>query len=178
MAKQRIQRANSLVWSSGNDLNQRKIIAELGNFLVVVPRYGIRPLRHDAREYHDPILAKLIDEGKLSREDIKDGRRHLERLMVNFIRHVFITASNRRLVQLVFEDNIERIVSLRYRELLDYAIEFAGFQLGYKIINDGVLDAIKQQYPVLAEECEAQRSGDPFIEPEDIFRIYSPSGGW
>lgn len=65
-----------------------------------------------------------------------------------------------------------------YRGLLDEATDRVGFHEAYRGINTRLLDAIKEAFPVLTDECEAQKYEEHYlIEPEDIFREFSATGG-
>jgi hypothetical protein len=156
MARQRIQQPTIVLSSSRIDGRIRKLP-------IIVSSMGMRQLKLSSVEFHHPIIEQLIEEGKLLRSDLKAGRSFNHRLMVNYVRY------NR--VNVV-------AVERKYREILARAIEIAGFHDGYRCINNRLLDAIKEQYPLLAEECEAQRYDDPLIEPEDIFRTFSTKGDW
>lgn len=175
MARQRIRMNNTLVWHSGDDPLLRsttEIIEELDKIFIDIIALSINVYRHGVHEYHEPIIKYLIYKGKLKREDIKGGRRHLHRLIVNYIRHGVTVGYDLR------GPAGENRVGMQYRGILDLAISIAGFHLGYQVVNDRLLDVIKGYYPILADECDAQKCDDPLIMPADIFRIYSPSGGW
>ena len=155
MAKHRIQRSGLVIVS----------YQSLQSLPLLVGHLPSRPLRLDAKDYHKPIITNLLGEGKLQQADLPAGRQYLHRLMVNYIRHNNI--------------NVGYPKDQWYQGLLEEATERVGFHDAYRAINIRVLDAIKEAFPVLADECETQKYEQHYlVEPEDIFRKFSTTGEW
>jgi hypothetical protein len=162
MGKQRIRLSVPV-----HDLDSLRVDTDLLGLPVRVNQVGLRLVKLMSVDFHRPIISRLIRKGKLLRTDLKAGRSYNHRLMVNFIRHTHV---NREVTR-------NGIIAY-YLPTLEQAILIAGFEEGYRVFNTRVLDAIKEAYPKLADECESQKYEEPLVQPEDIFRIYSTVGNW
>ena len=152
MTKRRVSIANDRVWTAGDH-------SLLQTLPVTVTVVSLHRLRADAKAFHESLVHRLVKERRLRRIDLPGGRRFLDRMMVNFIRHNLL--------------NTERHHDERYSGILEAARQSSDFVVAYTVISTRILKAIAEAYPLLKDACDIQNSdGAYYVDPEDIFAPY------
>lgn len=152
MTKRRISTSRDLVWTTGD----KTLLQTLPIAITTVSAHKIRT---DAKVFHEPIIRRLVHEQRLRRNDLPAGRKYLDRLLVNYIRHNLV--------------NTERHRDERYSGILEAARQSSDFLTAYIALNTRILDAIIEMYLYLKDACEVQKHDSAYyIDPEDIFTAY------